>query len=173
MSLGALFYIFAIGVFTMPDNQGQFLDIVNLIIFIIIPFIKYLAYYASYIYICLRNMFKKKKINDIDENCRDPFQYWIQLNSLTNQGEVKLGMTSFERRMLQKKINCFEKFFFNTITLNFRIGEKKIKMKIQTLVKIICALLSFIYIIYLFITKGCSVGGVFFFNICIFYFFNN
>ena len=162
MSLGLLFYLFAIGVFTMPDNNGRFLDIVNFIIFIIIPFIKYLAIYASYIYICFRNIFKKKKINDIDENCRDPFQYWIQLNSLTNQGEVKLGLTSFERRMLQKKINCFEKFFFNTITLNFRIGEKKIKMKIQTLVKIICALLSFIYIIYLFITKGCSVGGVFF-----------
>ena len=162
MSLGALFYIFAIGVFTMPDNQGQFLDIVNLIIFIIIPFIKYLAYYASYIYICFKNMFKKKKINDIDENCRDPFQYWIQLNSLTNQGEIKLGFTSFERRMLQKKKNCFEKFFFNTITLNIRIGEKKLKMSIQTLTKIIFAFLSFIYIIYLFITKGCSVGGVFF-----------
>ena len=35
-------------------------------------------------------------------------------------------------------------------------------MKIQTLMKIIMAFLSYIYIIYLCITKGCSVGGVFF-----------
>lgn len=31
MSLGVLFYFFIIGVFTMPDNKGYFLDVVNFI----------------------------------------------------------------------------------------------------------------------------------------------
>jgi hypothetical protein len=45
---GVLFYLFAIGVFTMPDNHGKFLDIVNFIIFIIIPFLKFIVYYCSF-----------------------------------------------------------------------------------------------------------------------------
>ena len=51
MVLGVLFYFFAIGVFTMPENQSFFLDIVNFIIFIIIPFIKFIVYYLSFMYV--------------------------------------------------------------------------------------------------------------------------
>ena len=161
MILGVLFYLFAIGVFTMPDNQGKFLDIVNFIIFIVIPFLKYIIYYASYIYICFKNIFKNKK-DELDKNCQDPFQYWIQLNHLTNQGEFKLGLTNFQKKMEQKKVNCIEKFLFHKIKIEFKICGKQFEIGLQTITKIICAILSFIYIIYLFITKGCSLGGIIF-----------
>ena len=170
MVLGILFYLFAIGVFTMPDNNGIILDVVNFIIFIIIPFLKFAIYYISFIYICIIDLFKHKQINEIDNKINNPFQYWIKLNSLTNQGEVKLGLTSFDKKLEDKKTNCFEKLFFHSIIFHFKIFNKNFKMNLQTLIKIIFALLSFIYVLYLMVTKGCSVGGVFF--LILLYFFS-
>ena len=162
MVLGVLFYLFAIGVFTMPDNNGIILDVINFIIFIIIPFLKFAIYYISFIYVCILDLLNQKKVNEIDININNPFQYWIKLNSLTNQGEVKLGLTSFDKKMEDKKTNCLEKLFFHNIIFHFRICSKNFKMNLQTLIKIIFALLSFIYVLYLIVTKGCSVDGVFF-----------
>ena len=166
MALGVLFYFFIIGVFTMPENKGNFLDVVNFIIFIIIPFLKFFAYYLSYAYVCIRDLFykKKKKLDDLDQKINNPFQYWIQLNNLTDLGEIKLGLIDPEKRKkeMEKKIAFFEKLFFHNITFRFYIHEKKIKISLQTLLKIILTILSFIYIIYLVCIKGSSVGGVFF-----------
>ena len=161
MVLGGLFYFFAIGVFTMPDNNGQFLDVINFIIFIIIPFLKFAVYYFSYVYICFREIFGGKKGNEFDEKCKNPFQYWIQLNNLTNQGEFRLGLFNNNEQLKKKNLNIFEKIFFYKIVFQFKLCEKKLKISLQTILKIFCALLSFIYIIYLIATKGCSVGGVF------------
>ena len=159
---GVLFYLFAIGVFTMPDNQGKFLDIVNFIIFIIIPFVKFITYYCCFFYIAILEIIKHKKFDEISNKCKNPFQYWLQLNSLTTQGEVKLGLISFGKKMENKKISWFEKIIFHKIVFHYRLFGKDFKISLQTLLKIFFALLSFIYIIYLFIEKGCSVGGVFF-----------
>ena len=162
IAFGALFYLFAIGVFTMPDNHGRFLDVVNFIIFIIIPFLKFIVYYCSFFYIAVFELIKHKKINEMDNKCKNPFQYWIQLNSLTNQGEVKLGLINFEKKMENKEISWFEKLFFYKIVFHFRLCGKNFKISFQTMLKIFFAFLSFIYIVYLFIQRGCSVGGVFF-----------
>ncbi len=166
MSLGVLFYFFVIGVFTMPDNKGNFLDVVNFIIFIILPFIKFFVYYVSYAYVCIRDLIfkRKKKVNEIDQKINNPFQYWIQLNNLTNLGEVKIGLIDPVKRQkeLEKKIGFFEKIFFHNITFRIYIYKRKIKISLQTLLKIVFALLSFIYIIYLICIKGSSVGGFFF-----------
>ena len=163
MVLGVLFYLFAIGVFTMPDNQSIFLDIVNFIIFIIIPFVKFIIYYLSFIYVCIKDIIYHKKVNEIDNKIKNPFQYWIQLNNLTEQGEYKLGLIEqVENKFKNKKVNCFEKLFFHKISFHFIIYGKKFKMNLQTSIKIFFAILSFIYVIYLFATKGSSVTGVFF-----------
>lgn len=162
MALGVLFYFFVIGVFTMPDNKGNFLDVVNFIIFIIIPFLKFIVYYLSFAYVCFKGLFKKKKIDEFDNNCKNPFQYWIQLNNLTNLGEIKIGLNYPKKIKERENLNFFEKIFFHTITFRIFIFGKKIKISLQTLLKIIFAILSFIYIIYLFCVKGSSVGGVFF-----------
>ncbi len=162
MALGVLFYFFVIGVFTMPDNKGNFLDVVNFIIFIIIPFLKFIVYYLSFAYVCFKGLFKKKKIDEFDNNIKNPFQYWIQLNNLTNLGEIKIGLNYPKKIKERENLNFFEKIFFHTITFRIFIFGKKIKISLQTLLKIIFAILSFIYIIYLFCVKGSSVGGVFF-----------
>lgn len=162
MALGVLFYFFAIGVFTMPDNKGNFLDVVNFIIFIIIPFLKFIVYYLSFVYVCFKGLFKKKKIDEVDNKIKNPFLYWIQLNSLTNLGEIKIGITNPKKIKEREKINLFEKIFFHTITFRIFLFGKKIKFSLQTLIKIFFAFLSFIYIIYLFCIKGSSAGGVFF-----------
>ena len=162
MVLGGLFYFFVIGIFSMPDNSGHFLDVINFIIFIIIPFLKFLVYYCSYVYICFRELISNKKGNELDDNCKNPFQYWIQLNNLTNQGEINLGLINNDDKLKNKNSNFFEKIFFNTITFHFKLYGKNFKIALKTILKIFFAILSFIYIIYLCGTKGCSVGGVFF-----------
>ena len=159
--LGVLFYLFVIGVFTMPNNHGKFLDVVNFIIFIIIPFLKFFVYYCSFFYISILELIKHKTINDIDDKVKNPFQYWLQLNSLTNKGEVKLCLINFEKKMENKDINCLEKLFFHKIVFHFQLCGKIFKISLQTVLKIFFAFLSFIYIIYLFAQRGCSVGGVF------------
>ena len=163
MALGVLFYFFAIGVFTMPDNQSIFLDIVNFIIFIIIPFIKFIIYYLSFVYICIKDIIYHKKVNEIDNKIKNPFQYWIQLNNLTEQGELKMGLIEQDENKFKKeKINWFEKVFFHKISFHCIICKKKFKMNLQTSIKIFFAILSFIYVIYLFASKGSSAAGVLF-----------
>ena len=161
--LGAIFYLFLIGVFSMPDNDGKFIDVVNFVIFLVIPFTKFAAYYFSYLYICFREIFKVKKIKEIDRSCKNPFQYWLQLNNLTDQGETSVGFSTKEENPRHKKPNCFEKFFFHSIIFYIKVCKGKvIRISLQTSLKIFFAVLSFSYIIYLFCIKGSKVSGVFF-----------
>ena len=161
--LGVLFYLFLVGVFSMPDNDGKFLDVVNFILFIIIPFAKFIAYYLSYVYICFRDLFKSKKVNEVDNECKNPFQYWLLLNNLTVQGETNVGFITKEESPNKPKGNWVEKYIFRKIVFHIKLCKGKIiKVSLQTLVKIFFATLSFIYIIYLFCVRGTTVGGVFF-----------
>ena len=161
--LGVLFYLFLVGVFSMPDNDGKFLDVVNFIIFIIIPFGKFIAYYLSYVYICFRDLFKSKKVDEVDNECKNPFQYWLLLNNLTVQGETNVGFITKEESPNKPKGNWVEKYIFRKIVFHIKLCKGKIiKVSLQTLVKIFFATLSFIYIIYLFCVRGSTVGGVFF-----------
>ena len=163
MVLGALFYLFLVGIFSMPENDGKFLDVINFIIFIIIPFGKFLAYYLSYVYICFRDLFKSKKTDEVDNDCKNPFQYWLLLNNLTVQGETKVGFLTKEESPNKPKGNWIEKYVFRRITFHIKLCKGKIlKVSLQTLVKIFFAILSFIYIIYLCCVRGSTVGGVFF-----------
>ena len=161
--LGALFYLFLVGIFSMPENDGKFLDVINFIIFIIIPFGKFLAIYSSYVYICFRDLFKSKKVDEVENDCKNPFQYWLLLNNLTVQGETNIGFITKEVSPNKPKGNCIEKFFFRKIVFHIKLCKGKIiKMSLQTATKIFFAALSFIYIIYLFCINGSTVGGVFF-----------
>jgi hypothetical protein len=145
----------------MPRNEGKFLDVVNVVIFIIIPFVKFFAYYLCYIIIWFRDMFKYEKINDVDDKCKDPFLFWIQLNNLTYKGKIKVGISneSINFKNKNKKKNCCEKLFFKAISFHFKICSKKIVIYLQTLLKIFFALLSLSYFIYSFATKAFSLSG--------------
>ena len=161
--LGVLFYLFLVGIFSMPENDGKFLDVINFIIFITIPFGKFIAYYLSYVYICLRDLFISKKKDEVDNECKNPFQYWLQLNNLTVQGETNVGFTTKEENPNKPKGNWIEKYVFRKITLHIKLCKgKMLKVSLQTLCKIFFAILSFIYIIYLCCVRGSTVGGVFF-----------
>ena len=161
---GIIFYLFIIGTLTMPRNEGKFLDVVNVVIFIIIPFVKFFAYYLCYIIIWFRDMFKYEKINDVDDKCKDPFLFWIQLNNLTYKGKIKVGISneSINFKNKNKKKNCCEKLFFKAISFHFKICSKKIVVYLQTLLKIFFALLSLSYFIYSFATKAFSLSGFIF-----------
>ena len=127
MVLGIFFYLFAIGVFTMHDNQSIFLDIVNFIIFIVIPFSKFIVYYISFLIICIKDIIHHKKVQEIDNRIKNPFQYWIQLNNLTNQGEYKLGLIDNDNKFENKKINWFEKLIFIQFLSIVLYVEKNLK----------------------------------------------
>ena len=161
---GIIFYLFIIGVFTLPRNEGKFLDVVNFIIFIAIPFLKFFVYYSCYIFICFRDMFKKDKLNDVDNNCKDPFLFWLQLNNLTYKGKIKVGISneSINFTKKNKKKNCLEKLFFKTISFHFKLCSKKIEIHLQTLIKIFFAFASLSYFIFSFTTKGFSISGLIF-----------
>ena len=161
---GLLFYLFIFGVFTMPRNEGKLLDIVNFIIFIIIPFLKFFLYYLCYIFICFRDMFKYDKLDEVDEQCKDPFLFWLQLNNLTIKGKIKIGISneSIDFKHKNKKKNCFEKLLFKSISFHFSLCSKKLVIHLQTLLKIFFSFLSFGYFIFSFITKGFSFHGFFF-----------
>ena len=161
---GLLFYLFIFGVFTMPRNEGKLLDIVNFIIFIIIPFLKFFLYYLCYIFICFRDMFKYDKLDEVDEQCKDPFLFWLQLNNLTIKGKIKIGISneSIDFKHKNKKKNCFEKLLFKSISFHFSLCSKKLVIHLQTLLKIFFSFLSFCYFIFSFITKGFSFHGFFF-----------
>ena len=160
---GVLFYLFLVGIFSMPENDGKFLDVINFIIFIIIPFGKFIAYYLSYVYICFRDLFKSKKADEVDNECKNPFQYWLLLNNLTVQGETNVGFVTKEENPNKPKGNWVEKYLFHKIVFHIKLCKGKIlKLSLQTATKIFFAILSFIYIIYLFCVRGSSIGGVFF-----------
>ena len=161
---GVLFYLFIIGTLTMPGNEGKFLDAVNCTIFVIIPFFKFLTFYCSYIFIFFRDMFKYDKLNEIDDNCKDPFVYWLQLNNLTNKGKIKVGISneSISFKNKNKKKNCCEKLLFKVISFHFSLCSKKIIIHLQTLLKIFFAFFSLSYFIFSFVIKGFSIPGFIF-----------
>ena len=162
---GIIFYLLLIGLFTMPKNEGKFLDVINLIIFIIIPFLKFIIYYYCYIFICLRDACNYKKLNDVDNNCKDPFLFWLQLNNLTNKGKIKVGISnesiSFNKNKNKKKNSC-EKLLFKSISFHCYICSKKIVIHLQTIFKILFTFLSLSYFIVSFIIKGFSLSGFIF-----------
>ena len=166
---GVLFYLFIIGTFTMPMNDGKFLDAVNCVIFVIIPFLKFCGYYCSYIFIFFRDMCKYDKLNEIDDNCKDPFLFWLQLNNLTIKGKIKVGISneSINFKNRNKKKNCCEKLLFKAISFHFSLCSKKLVIHLQTILKICFAFFSFSYFIFAFANKGFSLPG-FIFIICIY-----
>ena len=122
---GILFYLFIIGTFTMPRNEGKFLDVVVFVIFVLIPFLKFFCYYSCYVFICFRDMCKNDKLNDVDDNCKDPFLFWLQLNNLTNKGKIRVGISneSINFKNKNKKKNCCEKLFFKAISFFYMLKE--------------------------------------------------
>ena len=161
---GILFYLFIFGTFTMPRNEGKFLDVVVFVIFVLIPFLKFFCYYSCYFFICFRDMCKNDKLNDVDDNCKDPFLFWLQLNNLTNKGKIRVGISneSINFKNKNKKKNCCEKLFFKAISFHFSIFSKKIVIHLQTLFKIFFAILSLSYFIYSFSKRALSLSGLIF-----------
>ena len=161
---GILFYLFIIGTFTMPRNEGKFLDVVVFVIFVLIPFLKFFCYYSCYVFICFRDMCKNDKLNDVDDNCKDPFLFWLQLNNLTNKGKIRVGISneSINFKNKNKKKNCCEKLLFKAISFHFSICSKKIVIHLQTLFKIFFAILSLSYFIYSFSKRALSLTGLIF-----------
>ena len=161
---GILFYLFIFGTFTMPRNEGKFLDVVVFVIFVLIPFLKFFCYYSCYVFICFRDMCKNDKLNDVDDNCKDPFLFWLQLNNLTNKGKIRVGISneSINFKNKNKKKNCCEKLFFKAISFHFSICSKKIVIHLQTLFKIFFAILSLSYFIYSFSKRALSLSGLIF-----------
>ena len=157
---GILFWLFIIGLLTMSINNGKFLDIINLIIFIILPILKFLCIYLTYIYIYFKHLVCSSNINESENN---PFLYWLKLNNLINQGKIKVGNLSPEEISKEEDVGFFEKIFCKDILFQIKLcKEKVIKITLKTLFKLFFTILSFIYIIYLFAKKGATVGGVFF-----------
>jgi hypothetical protein len=117
----------------------------------------------SYVYICFRDLFKSKKVDEVNNECKNPFQYWLLLNNLTTQGETNVGFTTKEESPNKPKGNWVEKYLFRKIVFKIKLCKGKIiKISLQTATKVFFAVLSFIYIIYLFCVRGSTVGGVFF-----------
>ena len=166
---GILFWLFIIGFLTMSSNNGKLFDIINLIIFIVIPFLKFLFFYLCYIIICFKNLFCGENVNDNNEN---PFRYWIKLNNLIDQGVIKVGQESLPSKEKNtngnndnnnNNLSCLEKLFFKEILFEIKMCKNKsLKISLKTIFKIFCAILSFIYCIYLLCSRGATVGSVFF-----------
>jgi hypothetical protein len=155
-------------------NNAKFFDVMTLIIFIIIPGLKYLLIYLCYLYISIRKLFleENKEINE-----ENPFQYWIKLNNLIDQGVIKVGNVknkdikkdnndnnnSTNNNSNNNKLSFFKKIIFKEIIFEIKIcREKIIAMSLSTTLKIFFTFFSFIYIIYLFAKKGATVGSVFY-----------
>ena len=153
---GILFWVFILGFLTMSTNNGQLLDAINLIV-LIIPLIKFLIIYFGYIYLCIKNL-----IHNNIENDSNPFEYWMKLNNLIDQGVIKIGKGSDEDNEKDNKLNCFEKFLCKDIVIELKCKEKILTITLKTLLKFFFTLLSFIYCIYLFSYKGVTIGSVFF-----------
>ena len=162
--LGVLFWVFIISVLTMYYTQSKFFDAMTLIIFIIIPGLKFLLIYLSYLYIGCRKLFVEER----DEISQDnPFLYWIKLNDLIDQGVIKIEFPKNEKDNNNndgdEKLGCFKKLIFKEIIFELKLCNGKIiKMSLSTSLKIFFTFFSFIYLIYLFAKKGATVGSVFY-----------
>ena len=160
---GIIFWLFIIGLLTMSLNNCKFFDAINLIIFIIIPFLKFIILYLSYCYICIKNLILNGDNDKNEENEDNPFRYWIKLNNLIDKGIIKIGNVPPQDISKGNEINFFEKLFCRNIIFKLKIcKEKIIKFSLKTSLEIFFALLSFIYIIYLLSSKGATVSSVFF-----------
>jgi hypothetical protein len=174
--LGIIFWVFIASLLTMYWTNSQFFDAMTLIIFVIIPGLKFLSIYLCYIYIFFRRMIKKEN-NEINE--QNPFIYWLKLSDLIDQGVIKVGNTTNEETENASQVNnninnnikngegsklsCWKKIFFKDIIFEIKLcKEKKISLSLIDSLKIFFTLFSFIYIIYLFAKKGATVGSVFF-----------
>ena len=162
--LGVLFWVFIISVLTMYYTQSKFFDAMTLIIFIIIPGLKFLLIYVSFLYIGCRKLFVEEK----DEISQDnPFLYWIKLNDLIDQGVIKIEVPKNEKdnnnNDNNEKLGCFKRLIFKEIIFELKLCKGKIiKMSLSTSLKIFFTFFSFIYLIYLFAKKGATVGSVFY-----------
>ena len=162
--LGVLFWVFIISVLTMYYTQSKFFDAMTLIIFIIIPGLKFLLIYLSYLYIGCRKLFVEER----DEISQDnPFLYWIKLNDLIDQGVIKIEFPKNEKdnnnNDNNEKLGCFKRLIFKEIIFELKLCKGKIiKMSLSTSLKIFFTFFSFIYLIYLFAKKGATVGSVFY-----------
>ena len=162
--LGVLFWVFIISVLTMYYTQSKFFDAMTLIIFIIIPGLKFLLIYLSYLYIGCRKLFIEEK-NEISQD--NPFLYWIKLNDLIDQGVIKIEVPKNEKDNNNndgdEKLGCFKKLIFKEIIFELKLCNGKIiKISLSTSLKIFFTFFSFIYLIYLFAKKGATVGSVFY-----------
>ena len=162
--LGILFWVFIISVLTMYYTQSKFFDAMTLIIFIIIPGLKFLLIYLSYLYIGCRKLFVEEKGEISYDN---PFLYWIKLNDVIDQGVIKIEVPKNEKdnnnNDNNEKLGCFKKLIFKEIIFELKLCKGKIiKMSLSTSLKIFFTFFSFIYLIYLFAKKGATVGSVFY-----------
>ena len=158
--LGILFWLFIVGLLTMSKNNSKFLDVMTLIIFIIIPILKYLIFYFTYIFICFKNLICTQNNN---ENEKNPFQYWLKLNNLIDQGEIKIGGTPTDNNSENNKVSFCEKIFCKELLFEIKTCKDKFfKVSLKTIFRIFFALLSFIYCIYLLCSRGATVASVFF-----------
>ena len=101
--LGILFWVFIISVLTMYYTQSKFFDAMTLIIFIIIPGLKFILIYLCYLYLCFRKIIFEEKDEINQEN---PFLYWVKLNDLIDQGMIKIGASKEEKDNSVKSIIC-------------------------------------------------------------------
>ena len=159
--LGIIFWIFIISILTMYYTNSKFYDAINLIIFIIIPGLKYLLIYLCYIYLCIINLIRKKE----DINDDNPFQYWMKLSNLIDKGEIVYTTIKENKNKDSdnEKLSFKDKIFFKDIIFEIKFCKNKIiRITLVTSIKIFLTFFSFIYIIYLFAIKGSKVEGVFF-----------
>ena len=160
--MGIIFWIFVISVVTMYYTQSKFFDAMTLIIFIIIPGLKFILIYLCYLYLSIRKLILGEKDEINEEN---PFLYWMKLSDLIDQGVIKVGNVNDENEKDKNKENLgfCKKILFREIIFEIKIcKEKFIKMSLATALKIFFTFFSFIYIIYLFAKKGATVGSVFY-----------
>ena len=120
---GIFFWLFLIGLLTMSINNGKFLDIINLIIFVILPILKFLCIYMTYIYIFLNHLICCSNIKESENN---PFLYWLKLNNLINQGKIKVGNLSPEEISKEEDVGFFEKIFCKDILFQIKLCKEKI-----------------------------------------------
>ena len=132
--LGILFWLFIVGLLTMSKNNSKFLDVMTLIIFIIIPILKYLIFYFTYIFICFKNLICTQNNNENEQN---PFQYWLKLNNLIDQGVIKIGGTSPDNNSGNNKVSFCEKIFCKEFLFEIKTCKDKFfKVSLKTFVRI-------------------------------------
>ena len=162
--LGILFWAFVISILTMYYTQSKFFDAMTLVIFIIIPGLKFILIYLCYLYLCFRKIIFEEKDEINQEN---PFLYWVKLNDLIDQGMIKIGASKEEKdnnkNNNNENLGCFKKIIFKEIIFEIKLFKGKIiKMSLSTSLKLFFTFFSFIYLIYLFAKKGATVGSVFY-----------